>query len=124
MPNSGPAWVTTVLSVVTINNIPVPTPGNATQFTTLQTVVPTAGTPVRLVSGDVPVPAGRKLTMIAKPGNTGVIYFANTQAECVAGTRFDGLAAGLAHSFLVQNANEIWIDASVSGEGVSFYVEA
>ena len=123
MPNSGPPWVTTVLAVVTITNIPSPVPGNSTQFTTLQTVVPTAGTPVPLVTGDVPVGAGKKLTMIAKPGNTGVIYFANTEAQCVVGTRFDGLAAGLAHSFLIQNANEIWIDASVSGEGVSFYVE-
>jgi hypothetical protein len=123
MPNSGPPWVTTVLAVVTINNIPAPIPGNAATFVTGEQVVASAGTPVQLATSSVPVLAGNKLTVIAKPGNTGVIYFANTQALCVAGTYFDALAAGLAHSFLVQDAQDIWIDASVSGEGVSYYVE-
>jgi hypothetical protein len=123
MPNSGPAWVTTVLAVVTVNNIPAPIPGNSTTFKTGQKAVTTAGTPVCLSSTSVPVKTGTKLTVIAFPSNTGVIYFANTQALCVAGTYFKALAAGLAHSFNVQDAQDIWIDSSVNGEGVSYYCE-
>jgi hypothetical protein len=101
---------------------PVP-PANTNTFKTGQKTVTTAGTPVQLSSVSVPVKAGTKLTVIAKPGNTGVIYFANSEAECVAGTYFDGLSAGLAHSFGVQDVQDIWIDASVNGEGVSWYCE-
>ena len=123
MPNSGPAWVTTVMTVVTVNNLPAPVPGNTTVFKTGQKSVVTTGQPVCLAATSILVPAGSKLTVIAKPGNTGIIYFANTQALCIAGTYFDALSAGLAHSFNVQDVQNIWIDASVSGEGVSWYVE-
>ena len=123
MANSVPAWVTTIMVSTVINNQPVTTPGNTTAFLTGQQSVPNPGTPVQLSSSSKPVKAGLKLTMIAKPENTGAIYFANTQAQCVAGTYFDGLLAGLAHSFGVQDAMDIWIDADIAGEGVSYYIE-
>lgn len=123
MANSSPPWIRASEFVVTINNEPTATPGNTDTFKTGQKTVTSAGTPVQLSTVSVAVPAGKKVTVIAKPDNTGTIYFANTQALCVAGTYFNGLAAGLAHSFEVNNVNQIWIDASVNGEGVSWYCE-
>jgi hypothetical protein len=106
-----------------INNQPVTPEGNTAVFKTGQKNVTTAGTPECLSPVSVLVKAGTKLTVIAKPPNTGYIYFANTQAECTAGVYFESLMPGLAHSFAVQDAQNIWIDASVSGEGVSWYCE-
>ena len=123
MANSAPAWVTDIMVAVDVGGQPQTLPSNSATFVTGQKNVTQAGIPEQLSATSIPVKDGKKLTMIAKPGNTGVIYFANTQALCVAGTYFDGLAAGLAHSFGVQDAQNIWIDASVSGEGVSFYIE-
>jgi hypothetical protein len=84
--------------------------------------VTTAGTPEAL--GDLEIPDGYPVTVIAKTGNTGYIYLGKTEGACAnSNTRFDGLSAGLAHSLRVKNLNEIWIDASVDGEGVSWSVE-
>lgn len=95
---------------------------NKPALTTGQKDVTTAGTAVQLP--DVTVPDGCQLTIIAKPGNTGYIYFGNSKANAESSTnRFDSLSAGLAVSLKVTNANLVWIDASVSGEGVSWIVE-
>lgn len=89
-------------------------------FITGQKDVTTAGTPVQL--DNVSIPYGFPVPIIAKPGNTGLIYFGNSAADCAdAAKRFDGISAGLAVSKHVVNLNEVWIDASVSGEGVSWY---
>jgi hypothetical protein len=92
-------------------------------FVTGQRTVDSAGTPVQLSITSIPIKAGTKLTMIAKPGNAGTIYFANSEANCITGRYFDGLSAGLAHSISALDAQDIWLDASDSGDGVSFYVE-
>lgn len=93
------------------------------EFRTGQCTVTTAGTPVQLVQESIPVPYGKRVTVISKPNNTGAIYFANSLAECIAGKYFDGLDPALAHSFDISNVNLIWLDAEVSGEGASWYVE-
>lgn len=81
------------------------------------------GTAEQLAS-DVAVPVGCQLTIIAKPGNTGTIYLGNSKANAEStSVRFDGLSAGLAVSLKVNNANLVWVDASVAGEGVSYIVE-
>jgi hypothetical protein len=123
MANSAPPWVMPSQFVVTVNDQPSTPESNTAVFKTGQKTVATAGTPVQLSSSSVSVKAGTKLTVIAKPGNTGVIYFANTQGQCVAGTYFDALSPGLAHSFGVQDVENVWIDAAVNGEGVSWYCE-
>lgn len=73
---------------------------------------------------DVEVPDGCQLTILAKPGNTDYIYLGNSKANAESSTnRFDKLEAGLAVSLKITNANKVWIDAGVSGEGISYIVE-
>lgn len=73
---------------------------------------------------DVTVPDGCQLTVIAKPGNSGTIYLGNSEADCKdSSKRFDGLAAGLAASLKVDNANRVWVDAATAADGVSYMVE-
>jgi hypothetical protein len=87
-----------------------------------QKIVTTAGTPVQLP--DLEIPDGYAVTVIAKTGNSGYIYLGKSQADCANSVlRFDGLSAGLAHSLKVKNLKEIWVDANVDGEGVSWSVE-
>ena len=97
--------------------------GNLTTFQTGQKDVATAGTPEQL--DDFPIPAGFKLTVIARTGNTDVIYLGKNKSDCANNKRrFDGLDAGIAVSLRVKNASAVWVDAAVSGEGVSWIVEA
>ena len=97
--------------------------GNLPTFATGQKDVITAGEPEQL--DDWPIPDGFKLTVIARTGNSGVIYFGKSKAECANNKqRFDGLENGVAHSFRVRDANAVWIDADNDGEGVSWSVES
>jgi hypothetical protein len=60
----------------------------------------------------------REITIIAKCTNTGVIYVGkNTVSSTVYGVE---LEAKDSFTFVVSNANELWIDASVDGEGISY----
>ena len=93
------------------------------EFRTGQCTVAAAGTPVQLTSESIQVPYGKRVTVISKPNNTGAIYFANSEVECIAGKYFDGLDPALAHSFDISNVNLIWLDAETSGDGASWYVE-
>lgn len=75
--------------------------------------VTTAGTRVRLDD----IPAG-EVTVIALKGNTGSIFVGGSD---VSSTVFGvELQANEAFTFNVNNANLIYIDASVNGEGVSY----
>ena len=75
--------------------------------------VTTAGTRVQLSSV-----ACREITIIAKRANTGYIYVGGaTVSSTVYGA---DLAALDSITLPVSNANEIYIDASVSGEGISY----
>ena len=101
--------------VITVNAI-VP---HKRSFHTDQKDVTTAGVPEQLQ--DYEIPDGYPITVIAKPGNTGTVYVA--PQDSINAKPFDGLSAGLATSLKVKNANCIWVDADVSGEGVSWHVE-
>jgi len=95
---------------------------NRVAWTHGQKVVTAAGTAEQL--DDVTVPDGCQLTVIAKPGNSGTIYLGDSEADCEdSAKRFDGLAAGLAASLKVDNANRVWVDAATSADGVSYMVE-
>ena len=76
--------------------------------------VTTAGTRVQLPSF-----ACREVTITAKRTNTGYIYASpdNLVSSTVYGIE---LATKDSFTFNVANANQIWIDASVSGEGISY----
>lgn len=75
--------------------------------------VTTAGTRVQLPN----IPC-HEVTVIAKRANTGYIYAGkNTVSSTIYGVE---LEAKDSFTFNVSNANEVWIDSSVSGEGVSY----
>jgi hypothetical protein len=75
--------------------------------------VTTAGTRIQLP--DYPC---REVTIIAKKGNVGFIYMGgNNVSSTVFGAE---LAAKDSVTLAVSNANLIYIDASVSGEGISY----
>jgi hypothetical protein len=75
--------------------------------------VTTAGTRVQL-----PDILCHEVTIIAKRTNTGYIYAGkNTVSSTVYGVEF---AAKDSFTFNVSNANQIYIDASISGEGISY----
>ncbi|CRF28964.1 Uncharacterised protein [Mycobacterium tuberculosis] len=75
--------------------------------------VTTAGTRVQLP--DYPC---REVTIIARRGNTGSIFAGGSDvSSSVYGVE---LQAKDNFTFAVSNTNLIWIDASVSGEGISY----
>ena len=97
---------------------------NRDSFSTGVKTVTSAGTAEQLSSTSVPVPDGFKIILVALPGNTGDIYFGNSQTNAQStSARFDKLEAGDSIALQLTNLNLIWIDSSVDGEGASWYVE-
>lgn len=94
---------------------------NKKSFDTGRKTVGSAGTAEKL-HDDLPIPDGFMLVLKALDGNTGDIKFANTQ-EKAQGSDVFILDAGQSIGLSIANANLVWIDATVSGEGVVFYVE-
>lgn len=86
--------------------------------------VPVPGTAVPL-SSDLPIPDGFNLCIIALPTNTNTVYTGNSKANAsnvaknvpLSGATKDKQTIG------VTNANLIWVDALVAGEGVVYFVE-
>ncbi len=98
-----------------VSNIyPLPTvsSGSSTLKGAIQNVG-TSGTRVQLPNFPC-----REITIIAKKANTGSIYVGGS--DVTASVYGVELKANESFMFVVNNANLIWIDASVSGEGVSY----
>jgi len=77
-------------------------------------VVTTTGTRIQLP--DFPC---REVTIIAKGSNQGYIYA--SPDNLVSSTNYGvELLARYSFTFQVANTNQIWIDSSVSGEGISY----
>jgi hypothetical protein len=75
--------------------------------------VTTAGTKLQLANISC-----REVTVIARKGNTGSIYVGGSDVSSVLfGVE---LQANESFTFSVSNANLIYIDSSVSGEGISY----
>lgn len=90
---------------------------NAVKPYTAQKNVTTSGTPEQLASQAIP--AGLEVVVKAKTANTGTITLGNSSANALnSGTACAKLPAGASISFQIQNTDQIWIDATVSGEGV------
>jgi len=85
----------------------VPQQLNANQLT-----VTTAGSRVNFVSL-----ASLSITIKALVGNTGLIYVGGNTVDSSNGFE---LSAGDSISLAIDNHDEIWIDSSVSGEGISY----
>jgi len=75
---------------------------------------------VTMAGGRVQLPnvPCREVTVIALRTNTGYIYAGGSDVSSVV----YGVELGARDSmtFAVSNANQVWIDASVSGEGISY----
>ena len=97
------------------NDFYVPTreQGSETLNASVQ-VIATAGTSVQLP--DTPC---RKVLIIAKRQNTGYIYVGGSNVSSI--TYGAELGATDSIEIEVSNANLIYLDASVSGEGVSYF---
>lgn len=80
-----------------------------------QATVATAGTRVQLVVASTPLRGG--CYIIPYPTNTGVIYVGGSGVTSSNGVR---VGAGMILPFPIDDANKIYLDASVSGEGASF----
>ena len=92
--------------------MPVQLTGSLMKGANVATVT-TAGTRVQL-----PILACNKVTIIARRTNGGYIYVGmNTVSSTVFGAE---LAALDSMDFEVNNLNELWIDSSVDGEGISY----
>lgn len=84
-----------------------------------QITVTTAGTEVQ--GTDV---KGEGFYVKAKSTNTGLIYIGNTGADVVSSTTGYILSAGDQVYIGIKNLNQIWVDSSVNGEGVSWLAVA
>ena len=95
---------------------------NAGSIKTFQKNVTTSGTPVQLTAA--PVPDGVSVVVKAKRGNTGVITLGVDSTDSLnTGTAHFALQANQSVSLQVSNSNLIWLDATVSGEGVEVLFE-
>lgn len=96
---------------------------NLEKIYTNQKTVTTSGTPVQLDAFSVP--AGASLVIQGLRTNTGVITVGYSSSSALnSGTSHTTLLANQAKGFQVENANAIWIDATVSGEGVEIFCES
>jgi hypothetical protein len=104
--------------------IPVSVAGgtpNPSAFYTAQSTVAVAGTAVNLAAQVIAT--GQKLTIKAKNTNTGRIRVGNSAANAQNVAVAFSLGANEAISLQVDNANKVWIDATVNGEGVELISE-
>ena len=88
-----------------------------------QQVVTTAGTPVQLT--DFRIGEDCYLIIKAKKTNTGVIGVGYSSATALlTNADYFSLESGEAVSLKVDSPAKVWIDASVSGEGIEYITEA
>jgi len=94
---------------------------NKLDFKAGSMTVATAGTPEQMPS--VRIPVGHSAYVVAKGANTGVVYFATEDViAATSSLRFE-LSAKEGNYFRLDNLDRIWLDVSVGGEGINWYVE-
>lgn len=72
---------------------------------------------------DVRIPNGINLIVRAKPRNTDSIYLGNSKTNASRAVTRIELSAGEAAKLKIKNANLVYTDSVVSGEGVEYFVE-
>lgn len=123
LPRNG--WVQPVEG--TPGGIPIPVSGagggppNRSNFATNQKTVTTPGTAVQLQTQAIP--DGFTVFVRALFGNTGKIWVGDSQANAQNHAVAEPLEGGAFNTIALTNVNEIWIDADVASEGVSWLVE-
>lgn len=99
-----------------IGDVDIVTIAKPTAFAFGNKTVTTAGTRVQLVASSTPLVAG-VVEIKALWGNTGRIYVGDITA---ASTKGHWLATGESVVLYIDDLNRIYLDAQVSGEGVTF----
>ena len=95
---------------------------NKETFSAIQKDITVSGTPEQL--SDIPVDNGIAIVVKAKRGNTGLITVGDSSANALnSGTSNFVLQANQSISLQLQNFDKIWLDATVSGEGVEVVAE-
>ena len=69
------------------------------------------------------IPDGFNLVVRALPGNSDNIYLGKSKADAENADERLTYSKGNGLSLGVSNANLVWVDAAVSGEGVDYWVE-
>ena len=85
-----------------------------------QTTVTTAGTEVQLNANQ----ACRSVVIKALTANTGIMYVGNNGSNAVASTTGYPLSASEYVVLEIKNLNNVYVDATVNGEGVAWIVLA
>lgn len=117
----GPQGVSTSARIVSPSGEII---NNKSALSTGRTVVTTSGTPVNLSS--ITIPFGKSIIIKALKTNSGQIRLADSSAEAdvdLGANDSFSLFAQESVELLLTNANIIWIDATVNGEGITFVVE-
>lgn len=84
-----------------------------------RTIVTTAGTRVQLSTVSVPC---KKVEICAETDNTGIIVVGGSTVIATIATR-QGIPLNAGNTFTVtdvDNLNRIWLDAAISGDGVTY----
>ena len=94
---------------------------NRDAFTVFQKQVAAAGTAEQLPS--TVIPHGYKLTIKAETSNTGNIEVGHTKTLAEGATTAFILDSNESITLSINNADLVWIDATISGDGVECIVE-
>ncbi|MEK6849556.1 MAG: hypothetical protein AABY01_03225 [Nanoarchaeota archaeon] len=95
---------------------------NTAAIATDQQTVTTSGTPVQLTSRAIP--DGASLVVKSMAANSGTITIGNSSADALnTGSDHFKLSPGQSVSLQVKDANAIWVDSTVSGDGVEIVTE-
>jgi len=69
------------------------------------------------------IPPGYELVIRALPDNTGYIFIGRTKELVLNDTRRIALTKNTGTELKINNANLVWVDAEVAGEGIDYWVE-
>lgn len=94
---------------------------NANDFASFQVLQSTPGKPV--IFPAYAIPKGYKLAIVGLPTNQGVVYIAHNQQDLSISTTRVPIFAGMPVNLKINNANLVWLDADVAGDGVACLVE-
>lgn len=108
--------------LLTLGNTPDFSRRNLDGLITGTKTVSSAGTAEVLGSSQA-IPSGYALVIKALKANTGKVHIADSAAEAQTDASAYELGAGEAVTLNIDNVNRIYVDANVSGEGVTYIVE-
>ena len=94
---------------------------NPAVITSQQKLVLVAGTAVQLPPVDIPY--DQSVVIRALTSNTGTVRVGNSKVEAEGGTLGFPLLAGESISYKIRQLSQLWIDATVDGEGIIWTVE-